>query len=129
MRKIQLASIPTPSTAITEEATLSVSDGVATIAFEFDRDGEIYGCKLSFARVRAYRYRAESHTKLWHIEDAYDTVVEVEDSEWVSELADAEPAGHWGNFETHHFMIYLDSWGSLEVVSKSWNLAPEARIG
>jgi hypothetical protein len=129
MRKIQLASIPTPSTAFTEEATLTVSESVATIAFEFDRDGDIYSCELSFTGVRAYRFRAESHSKAWHIEGAYDTVVEVEGSDWVSELVEAEPAENWGNFEMHHFMIYLDSWGSFEVVSKSWNLQPEVLIG
>lgn len=64
--------------------------GSVTIRFEHDRDGLIYGSGLEIQRVRAYRFRAESHCMVWHIE-AYDTVTEIEGSEWVAELAAAEP--------------------------------------
>jgi hypothetical protein len=62
------------------------------------------------------------------VKDVYDTVGEVMDSDWVGELAAAEPTERWGSWETHHFMIYIDSEGCFEVVAQSWSLVPEERI-
>ena len=64
-----------------------------------------------------------------HIEGAYDTVVEIEDSGWVSELLVAEPRETWGRWVIRHFMIFIDSAGCFEVAAESWSLLPEELIG
>jgi hypothetical protein len=82
----------------------------------------IYGSGLDFHGVRAYRWRAESHCTLWHIDGVYDTVAEVKRSKWVAALTAAEPKESRGRFEMHHYMIYLDSSGSYEIIAASWSL-------
>ncbi len=126
--KKTLGVIPAPSTAITTEPVLEHAHGSLTIRFEYDRDEKIYRSGVEIQRVRAYRYRAESHCTAWHIE-AYDTLIEVEGSAWVAELAAAEPAETGGFFEMHHYMLYLDSAGCYEIVGATWSLLPEARVG
>jgi len=81
-----------------------------------------------FEKVRAYRFRAEGHCTAWHAGGAYDTVAEVTESDWASELAAAEPAETRGSWEMRHFMIYIDSAGCFEVVAQAWSLVPEERI-
>ena len=62
------------------------------------------------------------------MEGVYDTIAEVEQSDWISELFAAEPPETWGSWEMHHFMLYVDSAGCYEVAAASWSMAPEERI-
>lgn len=126
--KKQLGVLPAPSTSFTDVA-FEAHRGTVTIGFEFSRDEESYRGGLRFEKVRAYRAREEGHCTAWHVKDVYDTVAEVMDSDWVGELAAAEPAERWGSWEMHHFMIYIDSEGCFEVAAQSWSLVPEERIG
>jgi len=41
----------------------------------------------SVSSSAAYRFRTEGHCTAWHVEDAYDTLVEVERSDWVERTA------------------------------------------
>lgn len=127
--KVALGALTTASTAITGKTVLEAAGGVVTLGFEYDRDGMIYSGGVQFHRVRAYRYRAESHCTAWHIEGTYDTIVEVKGSDWVAELAAAEPSETWGFFEMHHYMLFIDSAGCFEVVGRSWSLLPDVRLG
>ncbi len=73
------------------------------------------------------RKREECCCKVWHIEGAYDTLVEVEDSAWVAEMR-ADTCEQWRNkWETHHYMIYLDSVGCFEIIAESWSPSFEHR--
>jgi hypothetical protein len=129
VQKVALGVLTTPSTAITKETVLEAAGGAVRLRFEFDRDGAIYSGGVEFRGVRAYRFRAESHCTAWHIDGAYDTVAEVEGSDWVAELAAAEPDETWGHFEMHHYMLFIDSSGCYEVVGASWSLLPDVRVG
>lgn len=127
MHKVERGTIPTPSTAITEGPVLVHDGGSATIQFQFDREGEQFSSGLTFERVRAMQHRAESCCTPWHIEGAYDAVVEVVESTWVRDLLEAEPdyrAGHW---VVRHFMLYLDSAGCFEFAAESWSELPVER--
>lgn len=116
MRKIPLGTIPCPSTEIVGDPEVRVLGAGIVLSFVYeDEAGERFTSGLQFAGVRAFRKRAESLCTAWHIEDAYDTLVEVYDSSWVRELlVDAQPASR-NRFPLRHFMIYLDSFGSFEV--------------
>lgn len=127
--KVSLGQIPTASTSITSDVVAVHEGGSLTLRFEFDRDGVLVRSGVVFAKVRAHRWRAESHCTAWHIEGAYDTVVEVEDSGWVTELLMAEPRETWGRWVIRHFMIFIDSAGCFEVAAESWSLLPEELIG
>jgi hypothetical protein len=126
--KIARGVLTTPSTAITKEVAMEAAEGSVSLRFEYDRDGVIYGGGVRFHRVRAYRFRTESLCTAWHIEGVYDTVAEIEDSQWVAELTTTEPRETAGFFEMRHYMLFIDSAGCFEVVGASWSLLPDARI-
>ena len=84
-----------------------------------------YQSGITFSRVAAVRTRAERCCQPWHIEGAYDTLVEVEDSQWVDEIR-ADTQKMWREtWQMHHYMIYLDSVGCFEVIAESWDALPE----
>ena len=125
--KVPLGVLPVPSTSFTSDPTFEDSGGDALLRFEFQRDRLPYSGGIRFEKVRAYRFRAEGHCTAWHVEGAYDTVAEVLRSEWVKELLAAEPPRAWrrGQWEIHHFMLYIDGAGCFEVGAASWSWLPE----
>jgi hypothetical protein len=125
--KVPLGTLTTPSTAITSEVVFEFAYGSVTLRFEYDKDGLSYRGGVEFGRVRAYRFRAEGHCSAWHIEGTYDTIVEIEDSDWIKELR-AEVADGQDIFEMHHYMLFLDGSGCFEVIGGSWSLFPEIRV-
>ena len=123
-RKVRVGRISGVSTDITDGPWLTFGGGVMALRYEFDRDELLYRAGVEFRGVRASRHRTESLCTSWHIKDSYDHVVQVEDSEWVAELAAIRP--EWASrFPMNHFMLYLDSFGCLEVAAAGWNLVPE----
>lgn len=123
-QKVALGEITAVSTAITDGPWLQTGDGGLTLRYEFDRDELLYHGGVAFHGVRAFRKRAESLCTPWHIEGAYDTVAEVRDSEWVAELSAVRP-DQAARFPMTHYMLYLDSYGCLEVVAAQWSLLPD----
>lgn len=116
-----LYQAPVPSTDFATEATMCG----CVLRFEYHREGTAYRSGIRFNRVLATRTRAERCCTSWHIEDAYDTLVEVEGSSWVEEMR-ADTAERWRDeWETHHYMIYLDSAGCFEVIAASWDVLQE----
>jgi len=78
--KRTLYTIPVPSTSLRSEAYL---DGrTPAIRFGYREGGVERQGGIKFSRVAAMRKRAERACTAWHIEGAYDTLVEVEGS-WV----------------------------------------------
>jgi len=124
--KKRLAEISIPSTEI-ERRRVDDSRGAWTLRYSYFVEDRLHQAGVEFSRRRAYRYRAESHCTVWHL-DAYDTLVEVENSEWVAELREAMPEDMRDMFEMHHYMIYLDSSGCFEVVAASWQFLPESEV-
>jgi hypothetical protein len=127
-QKVPLATLPTPSTAITSAVELASDGASASLGFDFDRDGVIYRSGVMFSKVRASRWRAEGHCSAWHIEGAYDTVVEVEGSTWVSELEQSQSQRPRKPWTMRHFMLFIDSAGCYEFVAESFEVLPEIVI-
>lgn len=123
--KVPVLQIPTPSTAITSDVVSVFDGGSLILRFQFDRGGALVWGGVAFKKVRAHQWRGESHCTAWHIEGAYDTVVELEDSPWGAELLMAEPAETWGRWVIRHFMLFLDSAGCYEVAAESVSLLRE----
>ena len=114
-----------PPSAYTEEAVFSHPGGDAELRCTYERNGSMHAGGLRFHRVRSYRFRAEGHCTSWHIEDAYDTLVEVEESDWLNELSAVEPNETWGQWKIRHFLIYIDGAGAYEVAAEDCDWLPE----
>ncbi len=85
----------------------------------------MYAGGLRFVNVRAYRFRAEGHCTPWHVEDAYDTLVEVEHSAWVAELIAAERSEAGSRWRIRHLLIFIDGSGAFEVAAEGWEWLSE----
>jgi len=118
-------TVPVPSTSFTTEAYFDGQGISPAIRFGYLKNGVEYRSGIKFSRVCAVRTRAERCCTAWHIENAYDTLVNVENSLWVAEIR-ADTAEQWRNkWEMNHYMIYLDSAGCFEVIAESWAVLPE----
>ena len=120
-----LHKIPVPSTDFVVEAHMHPSSDGDMIRFSYAREDVEYRSGIRFRNVCATRSRAERCCTVWHIDSAYDTLVEVLGSSWVKELL-LDMDERWRNrWETHHYMVYLDSAGCFEVVADSWEALQE----
>lgn len=126
--KSPIFEIPIPSTGIIGSVRFEDVGSSGRLFFDSRGPSGMRRCTLVFAKVRAHRHRGEVHCTKWHIEDAYDTLVEVKSSSWVIEMA-ADTAAGWKNeWALHHFMIYLDSAGSYEILAASWDHSDVALV-
>lgn len=111
-------SLPCASTGAVQDPTLVTSNRGLLISLVCDDDGRARPTAVLFVNPRAFRKRAETYCTGWHVEHTYDTVCEITGSSWVEELRrDAVP--EWRDYWImRHFMIYLDSFGCLEVIAE-----------
>src|SRR5665213_1773269 len=124
--KKSLYQVPVASTSFTTEAYYEGRHPWA-LRYGYHKDAMIYRSGIRFKKLKATRHYVESCCTVWHIE-AYDTLVEVEDSPWVEEIqaSTAERQRRLNQkWELHHYMIYLDSVGSYEFIAESWEVLPE----
>ena len=115
--KTELGVIPVASTSFVEEAVLIEDGSGQRLSFAYESGGQIIRGGIKFQR-----WRAEGHCTPCHIDGAYDTICEVEDSVWVQELLAAQPEHQKGLWVVRHFMIYLDSSGCYEFAAESWSM-------
>lgn len=125
MIKLSLGSIPCPSTEIVGSPAIHSVGASLVLSFEFEDDDDLrFVAGVEFEGVRAFRKRSESLCEAWHIEIAYDTVVEVLESDWVLELKLSSDPEWREHFPMRHYMIFLDSFGALEVVGATALVLP-----
>lgn len=123
--KSPLFQIPIPSTDVGGAIGFEHDGSAARLSFQFRQDGVHQVSVIEFRRVRAFRHRAEVHCSAWHIEDAYDTLVEVAPSTWARDVL-ADTPEHWKHeWPLRHYLIYLDSAGAYEVLADSWEARTE----
>ncbi len=118
--KKPLHTVEIPSTSFTTHAYFDWQGTSPAIRFGYWKDGVDHQAGIAFSKLCAMRTRAERCCKSWHIEGAYDTLVEIEESSWVDEIR-ADTAEQWRDtWEMHHYLIYLDSVGCFEIIAQSW---------
>jgi hypothetical protein len=122
-----LGPLSPPPSAYTEDVEFTHPGGGAELRCVYERNGSMFAGGLRFGRVQAYRFRAEPYCTAWHIEKAYDTLVEIEQSEWIAALAAAEPGEGHGR-TMRHFLIYIDGAGAYEVAADSCEWIPEVAV-
>lgn len=126
--KIVLYSVPVPSTSFSKEAYFDSSKPEPEIRYEFEEHGRIFFGGIAFQRLAAFRLYGEPYCSPWQIEDVYDTLVEIDNSEWVIELG-VRSKGLAGNVKLRHYMICLDSVGCFEVAAAGWRQFIVSRDG
>jgi len=119
MLKRKILELPFASTAMTRDPTLCDGGPDLLLSMEFDDDGQRRPASLRFVKPRAFRKRQEIYCTAWHVTDTFDTVCEVQGSDWVRELRAASVPEWRDRWVMNHFMIYVDSFGCLEVVAES----------
>lgn len=118
--KKTLYTVPIASTSFTTEAYYDDQGIPPAIRFAYSKEGTRYQGGIKFNHVSAVLLRSERCCTKWHIEGAYDTLVEVEDSSWVQEVR-ADTGELWRDkWAMHHYMIYLDGAGCFEIIADSW---------
>jgi hypothetical protein len=117
-----LFSIPVASTSFSSDARVSFDGGDVSLQFSYREGAKGVDGQVLFRKARAFRHRQEIYCTHWHVEHAYDTVVEVEDPQWPDELRRAAPGHQKDQWILKHFMIYVDSFGCLEVIAESAEL-------
>ena len=121
MTKIQLYQVPVASTSFVSDSYLDDIEG--EIRFDFLKEGAVHRGGIRFDGILAVKMRTERSCNVWHVKDAYDTLVEIEGSPWVEEIR-ADTNERWRGTEMHHYLIYLDSSGAFEVVAEGWSIIP-----
>jgi hypothetical protein len=97
------------------------------VRFDIIPDRVCYRGAIRFTGVVARRERAESCSTPWHRE-AYDKLVEVENSDWLNEIyADTGESYRKYWKEKHHYMIGVNDAPIVEVIADSWELMPEEK--
>ena len=101
------------------------SDGIdLTVHYDFVLEGRIRSGTIHFDDVTAFQFVDERHGT--HVPGAYDAIVEVLPSDWISKLASKEPKVRLESVKNkRHFAVLLSSNGYLEVVAAGVRLSGE----
>jgi hypothetical protein len=126
MGKIVLGDIMRGTQSLFPDADLVQAGGDTMVTYVRETTDQRFEGGIRFLRARAFRFRAEAHCTVWHVEGAYNQLVEVEDSPWVAELDRPGPPSR--TWEMHHYMVYIEDSGCYEVASESWEWLPEVEI-
>lgn len=118
MHKEKLFDLPYPTTSLTRDPYIFSDGGDLLLSLDFIQDRERKAFLVRFTRVRSFRARAEIYCSVWHITDSYDAVCEVIDSEYSSELKLDSDHLWREKWILRHFIIYIDSFGCLEVIGE-----------
>lgn len=119
----ELWKFPVPSTYIAEGGVrLIFPGGPAILLFDYydeDESGATYNLGIIFQSAQSHRHSSEKFIKF--IPGAYDTLVEIVDSDWVMELREInkEIADYW---DIRHYAIILDSNGIYEFIARDYDI-------
>ena len=126
-KKLLAALHPFPSSFAGEP--VFVSGPVTELRFPYEcGGGQTRSCGIQFFEVMAFRWLAEGHSKLWHFEAGVESLVEVENSLWLSELTTGQPILCRHPRGIRHFLVYVGDDGAYEVAAKSYKILPNELI-
>ena len=130
MKAKEIWKFPVPSTSMHScEARLSHTGADSLVQFDYyDKDQDIVvNSGILFECVQAHRHLCEKFLGAKSEEvvktrfEAYDTLVEYEDSDWVMELREVNKAiaDLWN---IKHYAILLDSSGIFEFIARGYKI-------
>jgi hypothetical protein len=98
------------------------SNGVnCLLEFEFCKNGADCIAGIQFFDFIAYRFRDEMRSD-GYADEAYETLIEISESDWKMQLNKIEPSGINSVNERHHFAVFLSSNGYFEIIAKEFSL-------
>lgn len=120
MNTIKLWELPVLSTCLYDNGVnLYYAKANATLTFDYydqnDND-QVYNGGIFFETVLCHRHSSERFTK--SLMNAYDTLVEIKDSQWLKELKGLNETDY-GFWKLKHFAIYFDGYGLYEFIAKT----------
>jgi hypothetical protein len=118
----RLWELPVSSTSLTYEPVARLDPGELLIRFEYEDAGRRQVLVLAFPGCRAIKQLAERFSVAASLEIAYDTLVEIRNSPWLAELEDEARRHRQHSPGLHHYLIYLDDFGTLDVVADRWEI-------
>lgn len=119
----KLWEFPVPSTCIADGGVnLIYPGGDALLLFDYydeEKNDAVFNSGIMFDAVQAHRHTTEKFIK--SLLGAYDSLVEITDSEWVKELREInkEIADYWN---IKHYAIFLDSNGLFEFIARDYKI-------
>lgn len=123
MKVNKLWEFPVPSTCLAEGGVkLIYPGGDAWLTFDYydiEKGDAVFNSGILFEAVQAHRHSSEKF--LVSLMGAYDSLVEILDSEWVRQLRqiDRKIADYW---DIKHYAIFLDSNGLYEFIARGYNI-------
>lgn len=117
-----LFELPIPSTQASSEPDYTATGDELDLSIPLQVDGQVRGIHVRFLQVAAFRRRTEPLCTFWHIEYAYDALCEVLQSDWLEDLRGAAIDPRARTAALRHFLIYLDSFASLEVIAAGYQV-------
>lgn len=125
MKIKELYILPEPSSSSESGVIANFSGKDLTLSFDYDKDGIICNHGLHFNNVRSFKFIAEAHCPTWVIEKAYDALIQLSDSNYLTELESETPSDSIDSWKMNHYVIYFDSYGCWEIIAGSWQQLPE----
>lgn len=119
----KLWEFPVPSTCIAEGGVkLIYPGGDAWLLFDFyneNKNDALFNSGIVFDAVQAHRHVSEKFISSLY--GAYDNLVEITDSEWVTQLREINKkiADYW---DIKHYVIFLDSNGLYEFLARDFRI-------
>ncbi len=123
MENKKIWEFPVPSTCIAEGGVkLIYPGGDAWLLFDYydeNKNDAVYNAGIVFDAVQAHRHSSEKFTK--SLLGAYDSLVEITNSEWAAQLREInkEIADFWN---IKHYAIFLDSYGLYEFIARDYKI-------
>lgn len=123
MKVKELWVFPVPSSAIAEgDVQLIYPGDNAWLLFDYydvNGNGAVFNSGILFHTPEAIRHRSEMFSI--NLMDAYDRLVEIEDSDWVAgfRLINRQAADYW---KLKHYAIFLKSYGLYEFLASDFTI-------
>lgn len=97
-----LRAISSGLSAYTENVRANFQNGNFELRYSFERSGQLIEGGIRLKSVVAFKFQTESACTAWHVKDAYDALVEVAPSQWLTEITEAAPQSPLLNRELYH---------------------------
>lgn len=125
MKPKRLVELPVPGSGCGDVQICSEANNIR-VEYEYRRDGvDWVGC-VHFLNVIAFRFRDELHS-VGYCSESYDSVAQIDGSDWLKELIEGEPSNKMGLDAEVHFAIFFSSNGYFEAIAEKFEMQTSKR--
>jgi len=88
--------------------------------YEYESDDEVVSQQMVFSGVEAFRCTYYKAVSVDIIKDAYDKVVDLEITDWLSEIVDRLTSARQNTSGLRHLAVYFDDGPCYEFICKGF---------